>query len=352
MATAASKTPDAHLSHCLSQYLIPCVPGITLEKVIELTKNPELYPSDLAPFVAENPAYFQLVMRVDFLKAKVKEWIEEQPQNNVNYKIILERIFILIGKQAVRNLITCIRINRIQGTLPKKPQEPLPIMPSEQLKHALAAETLCSERGYTHIENAFIGGLHFDFLNAILTKTKAPRDALNQLPNQWAESFKTAQIAYELATMMKSFKWNEYVFASALALGTGRLLVYAEYTKENSEQSWPAFLAEVEKKKVFPGFFRQLNENKKFLPNAEELSSVCVSVFRFLAPLERAILYVKTPYYLKKINPDLYTVSALLHVSDSVARNQALSMVGLQCLKDIGLTVEHIKSAQERIQVK
>lgn len=352
MATTTPNAKDAILSQCLTQYLIPCVPGSTLEKVIELTKNPELYPSDLAPLVAQNPAYFQFVMRVDFLKTKVKEWIEEQPQGNVNYKVILERIFILIGKQAARNLVACIRINKIAGTLPKKAQEPLPVQPNDQLKHAIAAETLCLERGYTYVENAYIGGLHYDFLNAILTKTKAPRDCLNQLPVQWAESFKMAQIAYELASMMKSFKWNQYVFGSALVVGTGRLLMYALYTKESCEQSYPAFLSEVEKKKAFGNYFRMLNERRKYFPDGEELSSLCASLFKFFAPVERAILYVKTPYYLKKINPDLYTLSAILHVAEAAAKSQQLTSMAQQCLRDLGLTAENIKTAQERIQKK
>ncbi len=61
------------LSKCITTYLQPCVPGPTLEAVLGVVANHDLYPRDLAPAVWKNPAYIQFILRVDFLQTKINE---------------------------------------------------------------------------------------------------------------------------------------------------------------------------------------------------------------------------------------------------------------------------------------
>lgn len=327
---------NSGLTRSLSQYLIPAMPGPTLESVIEMTLNRERYAGDLAPIVMSNPAYAQFVLKVDFLQTRVKAWISEMPEGQVNHRLILERIFILLGKQASRNLIASIRLARLGGQLPKKKSDRFSPNPREQLKQALICEEFCEFRNYASVELAFLAGLQFDFLQVAFQRAKAPRESMNAIGLQFIESLKAAHFAYEIGSRMGSFPSIEFAFPAALSLGLGKILAYPLYPKEGGGPSYAAFLAEVEKKTVLKWQFAEVEERKRFPLIPVELSALAVRNYGFFKRIEPAIRFSSEAFYLKKSQPKLYPLALLLGIAESVAAGKpvrANDLEGLKALK-------------------
>lgn len=344
--------PAARLANCITTYLQPAVPGPTLEGVIAVVANHELYPKDLAPAVWQNPAYVQFILRVDFLQNRINEWIAESPEGQANYPMILTRIFTLLGKQASRNLVACVRLNRILGVIPRKPGDRMPLLPKEQLKHAIAAEDFCLAKSFAFSETAFLGGLHFDFLQAAFTRSKASREALGAFPVQWLESLRTAHYAYEIGSRLKSFKWNHTVFAAALVIGVGKILMTALYPKELGTGSWAGLHAECEKLKYGRWVQFDLQEKKRFEVTHAELASLAASFWRFLGPVELAIRHYQNPYYLKARSPDQYTVSSILCLAHALAVGRPFQEVHHRTLKSLGLPATAIQEIKNKVLAK
>lgn len=339
------------LSQCLSQYLVPGVPGPTLERVIEMTLNKERYAGDFAPIVQDNDLYAQLVLRVDFLQTRIKEWISEMPEGQVNHRVILERIFILLGKQASRNMIASIRLARIGGQLPRKKNERFIPNPKEQLKQALHCEEFCNDRNYASADQAFLGGLQFDLLLTSLVRSKASREVQGAFPIILAEAIKTAHFAYELGARMGSFPYSECAFPGALSLGLGKVLAYALYPKEGTP-SYAGFLAEVEKKTVLKWEYADLEERVRFPLRPVELSSLASLSFGFFNHIEPAIRYSGEPFFLRKTHPKLYSLALLLGLAERVALGRPPTHAMLDGLKEIRVNPSIIAEATKAVSGK
>ncbi|MBC7386074.1 MAG: hypothetical protein H7301_07945 [Cryobacterium sp.] len=312
------------LTSCLSKYLIPDLPGRTLKRVIKVTLNRELYAADIAPVVMTNSAYTQFVLKIDFLQPRIKEWLSEMPEGQVNYRIILERIFILLGKQASRNLVAAIRLSRLGNQLPRKKNDRFSVNPKEQLKHALICEEFCEEKNYASSELAFLAGLQYDLLLTNFQKLKVSRSTLESFSLHFPESLKTAHIAYEIASRMGAFPFIEYAFPAAMTLGVGKVLAHAIYPKEGSAPSYAAFLAEIEKKTVMKWQYASLEEHKRFPLHLFEMSALAAQNYGFFKPIEPAIRFARESYYLKHSQPTLYPLALLLGIAESSAIGRPL----------------------------
>ncbi len=340
------------LTQSLSQLLIPAMPGPTLERVIEMTLNKERYAGDLTSVVFQNSAYTQFILKVDFLQTRVKVWLSEMPEGQANYRLILERIFILLGKQASRNLVASIRLARLGNTLPKKKSERFSSNPREQLKQALTCEEFCELRNYASGDLAFLAGLQFDFLQVAFTKAKASREAQNAFGIHFLESLKTANFAYEIAARMGSFPQSEYAFPAALSLGLGKILAYPLYPKEGKGPSYAGYLAEVEKKTVLKWEFAALEERKRFPLSTPELAALAVQNYGFFKDIEPAIRFSSESYYLKKSQPKLYPLALLLGISESASIGRPLKAHELEGLKYLKINPSIIADATKKIASK
>lgn len=339
------------LSQCLSQYLVPGLPGPTLERVIEMTLDKERYAGDFAPIVMDNSAYAQFVLKVDFLQTRIKEWLSEMPEGHANYRVILERIFILLGKQASRNLIASIRLARIGNLLPRKKSERFSPNPKEQLKQALFCEEFCENQNYTASDLAFLGGLQYDLLSTNLIRLKASREVQNVLPTAFADALKTATFAYEIGARMGSFPHSEYAFSAGLSLGLGKILATALYPKEGTP-SYANFLAEVEKKTVFKWEFAATEERNRFPLRPVELSALAALNCGFLRPIEPAIRFCEEPYFLKRLQPKLHPLSLLIGLADAAASNRPPAPALIGGLKGMGLNPSILGEAAKAISGK
>lgn len=339
------------LSQCISQYLVQGVPGPTLERVIEMTLHKERYAGEFAPIVLDNDVYSQLVLRVDFLQSRIKEWIAEMPEGQSNTRVILERIFTLLGKQASRNLIASIRVARIGGQLPRKKNERFIPNPKEQLKHALTCEEFCNDRNYASADIAFLAGLQYDLLWTSLIRGKASREVQNAFPILFADSLKIAHFAYELGSRMGSFPKSECAFAGGLSLGLGKILATALYPKEG-KISYAGFLAELEKKTILKWEFKELEERTRFPVLPVELASIASLSFGFFNSIEPAIRYSSEAYFLKLIKPELHPLSFLLGVAEVLAAGRPLSADLLSAMKYMGLSTSVVAEAKQAVSSK
>jgi len=336
------------LETSIPQYLIPCVPGATFRETMNLVLAPQHYAIDLAGPIDRNPAYSDWILRTDFLQSRIKEWMSESNEGQIKNRSILEKIFSLLGKQASRNLITCIQLNKIQGTLPRKAKDQFTAKPQEQLKHALAAEEYCSSREYAFSDVAFLGGLQYDFLTSVLTRVKASRDTQSAVAQQWVESLKTAGFAYEIASRMSGgFVHNDKVFSAALSIGIGKVLQIAHYPKEQGQSSYGAFLAELDKLKAGK-FTALLKEEQRFEHPHWEWGSLFAMFFRFLMPVEKAIYFYLKPYELKKLYPDQYKVASVLHLAQGMAGGIGFCGMKKEIMKDLGVTEDVLKKIQTK----
>lgn len=336
------------LETSIAQYLTPCVPGSTFRETMQLVLAPQHYAIDLAGPIDRNPAYSNWILRTDFLQSRIKDWMSEAPEGQVNTRTILEKIFSLLGKQASRNLVACIQLNRVQGTLPRKPKDAFTAKPQEQLKYALAAEEYCTSREYAGSDMAFLGGLQFDFILSALIRAKASRDTQAAVATQWTESLKSAGFAYEIASRIQGgFKHNDKVFPAALSIGVGKILQIAHYPKDQGQSSYGAFLAEMDKLK-FGKFYSLLKEETKFEHAHWEWASLFATYFRFLEPIEKAVYFYLKPYELKKLYPDLYKVASVLHLAQGMASGVGFCGLKSEIMKDLGVNEEILKKIQTK----
>ncbi|MBS1962861.1 MAG: hypothetical protein JST04_11635 [Bdellovibrionales bacterium] len=316
-----------------------------------MTLDKERYAGDLAPIVMDNSAYAQFILKVDFLQTRVKEWIAEVPEGQVNTRVILERIFILLGKQASRNLIASIRLARIGNTLPRKKSERFSPNPKEQLKQAIVCEEFCEARNYAGSDLAFLGGLQYDLLLTNLTRLKASREVQNAFPTAFSDGLKIAHFAYEIGARMGSFPHSEYAFSAGLSLGLGRALAYALYPKEG-KVSYAGFLAEVEKKNVMKWEFAALEERARFPLRPVELSALAAMNYGFLKRVEPAIRFSGEAYYLKRVQPKLYPLALLLGLAENGAAGIPPTPAMLEGLKGMRLPPTIVNEAAKAVSGK
>ena len=341
----------AGVSQCLSQYLIPGLPGPTLKRVIEMTLDKERYAGDFAPIVMSNSVYSQFILKVDFLQTRIKEWLAEAPEGQANYRVILERIFILLGKQASRNLIASVRLARIGNTLPRKKSERFSPNPKEQLKYALLCEEFCELRNYAASDLAFLGGLQYDLMLTNLSRLKASREVQNAYPTIFSDSLRLAHFAYEIGARMGSFPHSEYTFSAGLSLGLGKILSFALYPKDGSP-SYGGFLSEVEKKNVYKWEFAELEERRRFPIRSVELSALSVLNYGFLKPVEPAIRYSEESYYIKRLQPKLYPLALILGLADSAAFGKRPTPSMLEGMKAMKINPSILNDAAKAVSGK
>jgi hypothetical protein len=314
-----------------------------------VTLDKERYAADLTPAVIANGAYAQFVLKVDFLQGRIKDWISEMPEGQANQRVLLERVFILLGKQASRNLIASIRLARLANALPRKKSERFSVNPKDQLRYALYAEEFCENRNYAETQLAFLGGLQYDLLQTAFTKAKASRDAMNGFENLYPESVRTAHFAYEIGSRMGSFPFSEYVFPAALSLGMGKILALALYPKDLGPKSYAGFQAELEKKTLLKWSWADGEEKKRFPLTPHELAGLASMSFKFLAPVEPAIRFAKEAYYLKKTQPKLHALALLLGVSECCATGRPVPGPFLADLKDLRIDPGIIAEATKAV---
>jgi hypothetical protein len=268
------------------------------------------------PLIQANPAVWHLIMKLQMLAKKVKDWRAEVPENVDHSEVITDRILGLLGKDLLRNVVACIAINRkAGGALPRKNKDTsLNLNPPDQLPYSILAQDYCTEHKLMHADMAFNAGLHYDWIAALLNQRKASQDQKASVKECFLEGFAYARIAYRLAQKMGKVRHDRYVFAGALLVPAGKILMGVLYPKDQKEKSWAQFIADCEKHPYGKNEAIEALESKRFAMTHLEISSLIASFGQTVHPVERAIASVNHPYYLESVDPSLAQLASLWNV--------------------------------------
>lgn len=314
--TNLTKNP---LQKLISDYCISSSPGETVKRALAIAHDPEKLSIQFGSVFMDNQAYAQAIQQFDLIQPKLKQWLEEENKDDIKWDIITNRIVSLLGKQAVRNVALSVMINKLLGTLPKKQTDRIAIMPRDQAKIAITLEDLCTEKNIPYVEIAFEAGFHFDILTAIMTKAKAPKDAIASIATSYEDGLKVAKIAFELGQKMGAFKYSKYVFAASVLTQIGKPLMYLSFPKELGPSSWAEFNKNLDKYKLRKIQYQFLMESKIFPFQHSEIGALFVLAVGLLPDLEKAIYFYEQPELLKSVDTDSYKLALLLAISVSIA---------------------------------
>jgi len=302
---------------------------------------------DLQPLIEANPVYRDSLLKLDLLSKRITEWNAEVPEHGLDESILLNRSLGLLGKQATRNAIFSIGIQRSAGTpFPKKgpkqngPKDSLKINPREQLLYALTSEEYCQENHFVSSDHAFMAGLHYDWIAARAIQQKLPPEIKTSLAEAHKEGLLIARCAYQVAGKLKTVPHGKSIFAAGLLIPIGKVLMGFTYPRSHTTP-YAVWIADFKKTQggALEWDYFEYQERRRFVLSHLELSAVLTSFFGHLAPIELAIAYAREPYALKLTKPDLYTVSMIL----SLGRAIAALVGGLKTPRERVVTPSHLQ---------
>lgn len=233
-----------------------------------------------------------------------------------------ERLLAFLGRAAARNAVLNIRLFRnIRSGLPRSEKDSFQLKPGDRFKKAIQAEEYFQDHYLSFPENAFLAGLHYDWLASVLEIKKGiPSDWKQSLDDAWKEGFKGGLIAVFLAENMKNLPFAAYAFGATAVLPLGRVLMGILFSKKTETPAWKEFLTEVEKYKHLSMEFRKLAEPRRYPFTSSELVSLYVCFFRWFRPVEKAIFHVERPYYLRRVKPaGLDRFASLINIASILA---------------------------------
>lgn len=245
----------------------------------------------------------------------------------------------LLGMLGTRNLISSLRQVRSFGQewpfkgAPKAAEgdKPAPkpkagtaekkFQPDEYLKFALKAQEFCQSYQVDYAEGSgFASGLVFDYLRMLITMTGKKNPAVAKyFEESWRDAVKTAFLTSRLASRVKGFGYAKYGFAAGLMLTAGKLLICIDRARESGSE-WLEFEKSAEKiPELGRREVRHLQERERFGFTHQEIAAMALQYFTVLKPIAPAVGWCHTPFYLKNIHHDLYTLSSCLAASTILA---------------------------------
>jgi hypothetical protein len=301
------------LTQAFREFLLPSVPSETPLATLKACGNEKMRVRQLMPVYLKNQAYWHFLMKLNVLAQKVKDWKGEVPENVDHSVVINDRILGLMGKDLIRNFTVGMALFRSLGAnLPRRNKDAgLNLSPPDVLPLAIGIQEYCMDRKLMHVDMAYNAGLIYDWINVLLTKKKASQDQKAYIKEAFNEGFRMAQVSYRLAQKIGRIEQDRYVFAGALAIPAGKVLMNVLFPKELKEKSWAQFVADCEKHPHGKHAAALVFEPKRFSIQHAELSSLLASFGEMLRPVERAIQCYRTPYYLTGAGKGFSTLAGL-----------------------------------------
>jgi hypothetical protein len=180
------------------------------------------------------------------------------------------------------------------------------------IPYALQAEEACHDKSWAFPEVAFEAGLHYDWLSALFTKNRVPKEAQNSLRDAFLHGLATARRAYRISERLKRLTFGNYVFASALVLPIGEALMTAIYRKGEGAVSYATHLKDCEAFGPDAYLAREHFEKTNFEIRPAELTALFVQSFKLLAEAEPAIRYARAPWMLEGLGSDQKMLAMIL----------------------------------------
>lgn len=340
--------------------------GDTCREYLDRLADPQTStPLFLARVIESNQAYDHFLKTSDLLQKRKSKWTEadEPVKKGEDGKPIpgsqapkygeTERMILLLGRNPTRNALLNLRLMRMLGEgLPKTEKDGLSLKPSNYFKFALKIEEFAMERGLTHPEHIFLGGLLYDWILHLVESQKlGGKGAAASLDGAWKSSLKTAQITYKLGMSLKSFKLDKYAFSAGLAMGLGRFFMDVFFPSSKAQPGWQDVWDRVMAVKTQD--FQALSlilERKQFKVDAPAIAGLLCSFFAPLRGASLALTHAYDPYLLRTANPDSYRLALLLNAADRLSFTSALTANQRKSLAELGIKEMQLKVATTGIK--
>ncbi|MFZ9595273.1 MAG: hypothetical protein ACO3A2_04260 [Bdellovibrionia bacterium] len=343
--------PAQALAQLIRTTLKKCRPGSTFTEVYQVSSSNKTTAQALAQILKSNPLYSESILAMEIIGPKVARWEEEEKENPKKNDILIDRVVQLLNKTGIRNSVAAIQLNRIRGQgLPRKKNDRFILDPKEQLRYALLAEEKCIDQDLPGSDQSFLAGYHYDLLSNLYVARKAPKELLEMLDKSWAEGEKNAQVALEVASLLKSFYYTHFIVAACLLAPIGKVLMAEMFPKDLGEGSWGSFTKLCQKQERFTYLAQWIGEYRRFSITYADLSALFMSFARLLPSIELAVAFHNDPEFIRARHPDIYKLSCLLCLSSalgSIPEDQdpmeRLTAIHIKCMKDLGITESSLK---------
>ncbi len=337
-------------------YLEPMTPGPMIRDLLEASFDPEVQAPKLAEIIESNPLYSHYLQKLDILQEKVIQWRQDFPEEQGTERLT-RFIVVLLGPSAIRNAILAIWINRHAGQgLPRKEKVPFLVLPRMQLRYALALSDYCDEHQIAHSDLAYLAGLCFDWVAALLEKKGgAVKSEKKYLEEIFPEAVKSARLAYELAHIPKKMVLSRYIFPAVLLVHLGKVLMSASYGKDRSGGiGWKDFVKLCESHGPRSRLAYQVLEHQKFAWTHSDAAALCALVFSQLTPAESAIRFYLNPSMLQKADAEAYELALLMLTAMTIAKSgkNGLGSGDYANLAKIGITEAELSATLQRLKGK
>jgi hypothetical protein len=347
-ATPVQLSLKAPFPKLLAEFLGPILPDRVAYGIIRAAGDENISVQDLGSLLNSDPGYRHYLFAQTFLSEKMTEWTSETEKVSNRDEIVLGRILGLMGKISIRNLIACAATSRIAGEpVLREGDEKISTTPSRTIPFALAAEKICGDQNWIFPEAAFLAGLHYDWLQAIIKKGNGPPDEKAALENAFKEGLKLGQNAYRLGLKMKEIKLAKYLFSSGLILPIGKVLMACLFPKSEGDQSWSKFVSDCDQAGDKKADFYHYLESKRFPVTHLEMSSLLMNFGELLRGIEKAIYFTREPERLLKVDVGLHQLASILSILTAFEQGgeKALSEPRFEVwMKTNKITVETIKT--------
>jgi hypothetical protein len=336
------------------RHFFPFDLGVTAMGVTQAALDPQLAPAEvqaqIISLLSQNQGFEQMMQQVDVIKGRGSQWGQGEAKEGEGIsREPIDKIVGLLGRSVVRNLVLCIRMNRVfKKGIPLKPDEALETKPRDQIKVSIALEEFCQDNFVAFSENAFRAGLHWDWLWAYINSDpKIPKEIHVLYEETLKDSLQVAQVAYGLSGLSKQFPMQQYSFAGGLLLNIGKVIQAIDAGKDG-KKPWKEFIDSISKMEGQRDLAWKLLEPKNYSASHAQLGSCLVSFFKILRPLEKAICFYQEPYFLKGLDPDLYKLSAMLNLaqrcfeSHVYSKDKPLSAAYKKYFDDLGINEKQV----------
>lgn len=305
-------------SPLLRDYLLPATPGPALGEIIRIAADQARSAQSLVAPILEGPGLKDSLYALKPLQERVAAWrAEENPDRPDLEEIVLTRVVNLLGKSATRNALLAAELRRVSIPAGARAAPSGGTTPQELLPYALQFEELCLEKQWPYPERAFLAGLHYDWLKALLAGQKASPDLRAYVEPCFKQGLHLARVAHELAARVGRLKHGGWAAGAGLLLPLGCELMAIAFPKSLGARSWASFAAESEKWGARREAWIRLNEPERFAATSDELAALYAGFFGAFTEVERAMRFHRVPDALRHVDPDQAALAAVLCVAVS-----------------------------------
>jgi hypothetical protein len=112
----------------------------------------------------------------------------------------------------------------------------------QEIPYALGAERACEEAHVPYPAAAFLAGLHYDWLAAVIKKRKGSSDEKGVLESSFKAGLLTAKAGFNLGSQLSDIELGKYLYASGLLVHLGKVLMNLLFPKASEANSWANFV--------------------------------------------------------------------------------------------------------------